>query len=119
MKRELKFRAWDKKLLIMLPQNEMSCHKDFLEFGSRATLFGFLNNPDYEIMQYTGLKDSEGKEIYEGDICENDAICDYVEYIDGAYCFSKDVDSRQMTEHYPYKVIGNIYENYFLYLQIK
>lgn len=70
MEREIKFRAWDNKLLIILPQSEMSCHKDFKEFGSRATLEGFLLNPDYILMQYTGEKDCNGNEIYEGDIID-------------------------------------------------
>ena len=64
MDREIKFRAWDKRTEMGKP-GSMSYNQDFC--------FSQIRHPDgLIIMQYTGLKDREGKEIYEGDIiiCE-------------------------------------------------
>ena len=58
--REIKFRAWDKKTGTMLT---MPLDTNF----GISRFFGFLPD-DAVLIQFTGLKDKHGKDIYEGDI---------------------------------------------------
>ena len=120
MKREIKFRAW-------LPVGEWSedgesqvyemVGPDALAFEGYEPLADHLKSCE-NLMQFTGLKDKNGREIFEGDILERDTMRCLVGWDEKLASF---VLKRNgwMYDHYfqegvvpeKWEIIGNKYEN--------
>ena len=113
--REIKFRFWDKIDKKML--------YDYTLEEANINLAKIEPLNEYEIMmQYTGLKDKNGKEIYEGDILHSDkSELEHVYIIEWSnkddYCGFVTVSKKYGLRTFLNKdfknseVIGNIYEN--------
>jgi uncharacterized phage protein (TIGR01671 family) len=66
--REIKFRAWEKNLKEIIPVDSISFGSRMINTNSAWRFFD-----EIELMQYTGLEDKNGKEIYEGDIVSTES----------------------------------------------
>ncbi len=123
--REIKFRAWDKENEKMLEVANISFDKEAYGYDlitidkakESPMLWTFNRLEDFVLMQYAGLKDKNGVEIFEGDIVKSQdgtgglIYKHIVEWND----FYKGFDPMRKDESYfnrrGCEIIGNIYEN--------
>ncbi len=119
MNREIKFRVWHKSKSRFIDLNGFftwfSTHPDKGQVYA-ASEQGIVREyaiEDISIMQYTGLKDKNGKEIYEGDIMDyGNGRTFYISYVGVQFMatFNKRVVNSIIPIH-NFEVIGNIHEN--------
>jgi uncharacterized phage protein (TIGR01671 family) len=120
MNREIKFRAWHKQVEAMKPVEWMNFKGDLL----KVPFYGNWAKSSCALMQYTGLKDKNGKEIYEGDLIRREDVGNYakgglsnlmeITFEDGSFCTRSGEFRTSLIEmEYPeyYEIVGNVYEN--------
>ena len=113
--RKIKFRAWFKPLKRMCIVKELTFQRN----GNITTITkhsGGTSPNSYELMQFTGLKDKNGKEIFEGDILKGrKGLNPIVEYSEerGMFIVNFQVGYVNFNDELgeEWEVIGNIYEN--------
>lgn len=127
--KELKIKAWLKKEKKMVSIIGIDFNYEYIRYTEDNNLF----NENYktaefkniELLQFTGLKDNGGQELYEADVIKfNDGIDDIYGLIsyddeDGTYR----VSYENITEHLSdregdFEIVGNIFENPQLHEQL-
>ena len=132
MNREIKFRAYDKEdeRMTYFDDEDYLYHCPFIlrleQVFKKDSNYDDYEDFEYkdvtdkiELMQYTGLHDKNGKEIYEGDIVGDNKIKWIVKWNKHRMGFSLYPTTEQLYDEMPinvenklgFKILGNIYDN--------
>ena len=127
--KELKIKAWLKKENKMVSIIGIDFNYEYIRYTEDDNLF----NENYktaefkniELLQFTGLKDNGGQELYEADVIKfNDGIDDIYGLIsyddeDGTYRVSYENITEHLSEREgDFEIVGNIFENPQLHEQL-
>ena len=115
--RKIKFRAWDKENEKMMKVSSLHLENKEISVKENGTFHLFRMQ---DLMQYTGVKDKNGKEIYENDLISCNKHKNIVVFFEGG-CFKVKYLRNSTTtitctlnsflEKYKCKISGNIYEH--------
>lgn len=122
--REIKFRAWDEANKKMFEDvqfiksgdegNDWICFTEKLKHKTEGNKIIFDNpyfSQQVNLMQYTGLKDKNGKEVYEGDIITYGVSNYVVIFHKGCFCIKLQDKDYHIFNNLTIEIIGNIHEN--------
>ena len=127
--KEFKMKAWLKKENKMVSIIGIDLNYQYIRYSDDGNLFKddykIAEFKDIELLQFTGVKDKAGQEVYEADVIKfNDGIDDIYGLIsyddeDAVYC----VSYENVTEHLlnmagDFEIVGNIFENPNLHEQL-
>lgn len=127
--KEFKMKAWLKKEKKMVAIIGIDFNYEYIRYTEDDNLF----NENYktaefkniELLQFTGLKDNGGQELYEADVIKfNDGIDDIYglisyDYEDGTYRVSYENITEHLSEREgDFEIVGNIFENPDLHEQL-
>lgn len=117
--REIKFRAWDKGSNQFVDDVILTANKYGFLYQNYNKCEFMGEDRDIVLMQYTGLKDKNGEDIYEGDILKGGYmgfnVSEVVFYVGSFGIKTKEgvipIPIQHPLYSFPQEVIGNIHEN--------
>jgi uncharacterized phage protein (TIGR01671 family) len=122
MSREIKFRAWNKRNQNWL-NSEIMIDCDGLVYDCDSHYLSELDQSEIELVQFTGLLDRNGKEIFENDIikiimtnCRTLKFEIFIDLVywsktDAMFCLKKLSRNMLTLQTQNVEIIGNVYQN--------